>query len=236
MSKKPWMPLYIADYLKDTTHLGAIESGAYLHLIMDYWQNGKLPTDDRQLARIAKLTDREWKKLKPTLQAFFHDGWQHKRIDAEIVEANKLAESNAEKARDAANKRWSKHKPSNPEAMLQACPEHAPSNATNDAPECTLHTSQRKIEEAPDGAPPKYAFESGVIRLNQKDFSLWKATFTHIDVGAELIGMTEWASQQRSWFNAVKGALAKKNREVKERKDQLKEQGGFKWNGIEGVI
>ena len=135
--KRPWMPLYIADYLRKTTHLGALESGAYLHLIMDYWQNGRLPEDDRMLARIAKLTDREWKKLKPTLQAFFHDGWKHSRIDEEISEAAKIAGSNADKAREAANKRWSEHNRRKQEAMLQACSEHPPSNAT----ECTLHTT-----------------------------------------------------------------------------------------------
>lgn len=221
MSKKPWMPLYIADYLKDTTHLGALESGAYLHLIMDYWQNGKLPDDGRQLARIAKLTDREWRKLKPVLQAFFHDGWKHKRIDEELAHATDVSE----KRKKAVAEREAKRQ------------QHGNNGGSNDPSiDDTLHTSQRKKEDASDGAPPKYAFESGVIRLNPKDFDLWKTSFTHIDVGAELLAMTDWAGQQRSWFNAVKGALAKKNREAKERKDALEKQGGFKWNGIEGVI
>lgn len=135
--KRPWMPLYIGDYLRDTTHLGALESGAYLHLIMDYWQNGKLPDDEKMLARITKMTDREWKKSRATLQAFFHDGWRHKRIDDEIAETIRIGESNSGKARDAANKRWSKQKGTMPEAMPQACSEHEPSNA----PLCTLHTS-----------------------------------------------------------------------------------------------
>ena len=90
--KRPWMPLYIADYLKDTTHLGALESGAYLHLIMDYWQNEKLPDDDTQLARIAKMTEKEWKKSRSTLQSFFYDGWKHKRIEEEIKRSTKVSE------------------------------------------------------------------------------------------------------------------------------------------------
>lgn len=147
--KRPWMPLYIADYLRKTTHLGALESGAYLHLIMDYWQNDGLPDDDKKLARIARMTDREWKSAKSTLEAFFHDGWKHERITAEIEETSRLAESNAGKARDAANKRWAKHKSGKQEAELEQSSEHAPSNA----PLCTLHTSHSssldKSKEAP---------------------------------------------------------------------------------------
>lgn len=148
--KRPWMPLYIADYLRKTTHLGALESGAYLHLIMDYWQNDGLPDDDKKLARIAKMTDREWKAAKSTLQAFFHDGWRHDKIDEEIRTAAQIAGSNAEKARGAANKRWSKHTQAKHEAMPDVCSEHASSNAPHDAPECTLHTSQS--EERKDAA------------------------------------------------------------------------------------
>lgn len=88
---RPWMPLYIADYLADTTHLRALESGAYLHLIFHYWQHGALPQDDRKLSAIAKLSDREWNRLKPTLAEFFGDGWTHKRIDAELAKSAEIS-------------------------------------------------------------------------------------------------------------------------------------------------
>lgn len=84
---RPWMPLYIADYLKDTAHLRALESGAYLHLIMAYWANGGLPQDGRHLATIAKVTDKEWKAIRHTLENFFGPNWSHKRIDAELSKA-----------------------------------------------------------------------------------------------------------------------------------------------------
>jgi uncharacterized protein YdaU (DUF1376 family) len=87
------MPLYVADYLADTAHLGAAESGAYLHLIMHYWKTGALPDDDAHLARIARMLPAEWAAARPTLQPFFHGGWRHKRIDAELAESARLAEA-----------------------------------------------------------------------------------------------------------------------------------------------
>jgi uncharacterized protein YdaU (DUF1376 family) len=90
------MPLYIADYLKDTSHLRALESGAYLHLIMAYWVSGGLPNNERQLATIAKMTDEEWFEHRDTLQAFFSPDWTHKRIDKELAEADeKIAKKSA---------------------------------------------------------------------------------------------------------------------------------------------
>jgi uncharacterized protein YdaU (DUF1376 family) len=101
---KPWMPLYVGDYLKKTTHLGALESGAYLHLIMDYWSNGKLPTDERQLARIAKVSDREWSRIRDTLQAFFVDGWRHERIEKELAHAEEVSNKRKEARAKRGNK------------------------------------------------------------------------------------------------------------------------------------
>jgi hypothetical protein len=60
MSNRAWMPLHIADYLADTGHLTATEHGAYLLLIMHYWQNGSLPENQRMLARIGKLSKLQW--------------------------------------------------------------------------------------------------------------------------------------------------------------------------------
>lgn len=88
MSAPLWMPLYIADYLADTRRLNAAEHGAYLLLIMEYWQIGSLPEDDRQLSRIACMTEKEWKDARPIVEGFFEEGWKHKRIDAELANAS----------------------------------------------------------------------------------------------------------------------------------------------------
>lgn len=83
----PWMPFYVADYLRDTRRLTPAEHGAYVLLILEYWTAGGLPDDDAQLARITGMTPGEWRKAKPTVQSFFYDGWKHGRIDEEIAKA-----------------------------------------------------------------------------------------------------------------------------------------------------
>lgn len=77
---------------------------------------------------------------------------------------------------------------------------------------------ERKQEE--EAAPAasttvnSYAFEAGVIRLNQKDFDQWKLAYRNLNLEAELLALAPWAAEQRSWFNAVKGALTKRSRDT----------------------
>jgi uncharacterized protein YdaU (DUF1376 family) len=92
MSERPWMPLYIGDYLSKTSHLRAAQSGAYLHLLMHYWQYESLPDDDAQLASIARVTGSQWSKMRAVIQQFFYDGWKHKRVDEELAKANKISD------------------------------------------------------------------------------------------------------------------------------------------------
>jgi uncharacterized protein YdaU (DUF1376 family) len=93
--KRAWMPLYVGDYLGDTGHLTTAQHGAYLLLMMHYWRKGELPDDDSQLAKITKLPLRTWGDYRPVLQNFFHSGWKHKRIDAELARMLRVSEKRA---------------------------------------------------------------------------------------------------------------------------------------------
>jgi uncharacterized protein YdaU (DUF1376 family) len=72
MAEFPAFPLWTDAYLADTHHLSTIEHGAYLLLLMAMWRsNGTLPTDDRQLAKFARLGANQWQRVKPALLPFF---------------------------------------------------------------------------------------------------------------------------------------------------------------------
>lgn len=116
MSARPWMPLYVGDYRADTTHLSAAQHGAYLLLIMHYWQQSGLPDDDEQLARIACLSSAEWRKHRPIIRAFFGEGWRHARIDREIADAEAAYERRARAGRKGGKAARSR---SNAPAMLK---------------------------------------------------------------------------------------------------------------------
>ena len=92
---RPWMPLYVGDYLGDTGHLTTTQHGAYLLLMMHYWRKGDLPDDDRQLSKITKLPLKTWCEYRPTLQDFFYEGWKHKRIDAELERMMRVSQKRA---------------------------------------------------------------------------------------------------------------------------------------------
>lgn len=104
MSTRPWMPLYVADYLADTGEMSTIEHGAYLLLIMHYWSNGSLPTDEAKLKNIAKMSAHNWKKSRDTLQKKFDAGWKHKRIEQELEKVRAISEKRSKAAQDRHDK------------------------------------------------------------------------------------------------------------------------------------
>jgi uncharacterized protein YdaU (DUF1376 family) len=86
---RAWMPLYVGDYLRDTRDLNTLQHGAYLLLIMHYWQHDALPTDEARLAAITGLSVAQWRRIREPVQAKFSDGWRHKRIEAEIAKVDR---------------------------------------------------------------------------------------------------------------------------------------------------
>ena len=96
MSNRPYMPLYVGDYLADTGHLTTLEHGAYLLLIMHYWRIGFLPTDDRRLANICRLSMRQWPSVKIAVSGFFDENWAHKRVAEELQKVTSKTELRSE--------------------------------------------------------------------------------------------------------------------------------------------
>jgi len=132
-----WMPLYIGDYLADTSRLTTEQHGAYLLLLMDYWRSGRLPDNDQILAQITKLSPDAWSNAKAMLMQFFsiEDGyWIHSRVEKEMLLAKENKDKNHNRAVQAAKARWEKQQnnatsnaTSNAEELLKQCPSPSPS-------------------------------------------------------------------------------------------------------------
>jgi uncharacterized protein YdaU (DUF1376 family) len=84
-----WMPVYIGDYLRDTEELSDKEHGAYLLLLMHYWQkDGIIGCDIDRLSRVGR-TDRETAGF--ILGSYFDliDGnYKNKRAEIEMKNAS----------------------------------------------------------------------------------------------------------------------------------------------------
>jgi uncharacterized protein YdaU (DUF1376 family) len=97
---KAWMPLYIGDYLRKTRHLSLAEHGAYLLLIMHYWDNGPLPNDDAKLAHILGVPLRRFRSLSVPVRSYFTEAnakqlLRHNRLDEELEKADIISQKRA---------------------------------------------------------------------------------------------------------------------------------------------
>lgn len=78
---------------------------------------------------------------------------------------------------------------------------------------------------AAEPEPPKkqYAFEGAVVRLNQRDLDQWKASYSRLDLVAELQARDDWlrdeaVAVQKKWFQSTSSWLARRNQEAPARK------------------
>jgi uncharacterized protein YdaU (DUF1376 family) len=131
-----WMPLYIGDYLADTSHLDAERHGCYLLWMMHYWRKGPLPACIDDLVTIGKLRSKNASSIAQALLTEFfrisEDGFYHqKRADEEIERWQQKKLSAVERAKKGAAKRWA-DAPSIPQALLDPCPLPSPLPSTEE--------------------------------------------------------------------------------------------------------
>lgn len=99
MSERPFMQLYVSDFVGDTLHLSSEQVGVYLLLLMAMWNaDGSLPDDDAKLARVARLSVKRWRAMRPELVEFFTvaDGViRHGRLSRELQKSERQSQSRA---------------------------------------------------------------------------------------------------------------------------------------------
>ena len=169
----PWFAFNIKDFIANTRRLNTEAKGAYLCLMLDYYQQGAGPPDDDEvLATIAELPVDAWKRHRRVIEPLFiveNGQWKHDRIDCELLEANRKHEATTARAsaggRAKALKMRSSHHPApqTPVNDTKSCSESAPSML-----EASLETAQSTItidslstranevlkEEVPPTPPP----------------------------------------------------------------------------------
>lgn len=110
MAALPYIQLYVADYLADTMHLSTEEHGAYLLLIMNYWQTGK-PIKEKHIQAITKVSNERLTDVINSLQHFFNvdetNGiWTHYRIEKDLEKVRCKSIKASESGKKSAKKRW----------------------------------------------------------------------------------------------------------------------------------
>lgn len=91
-----WMPIYIGDYLSDTTELTGPEHGAYLLLLMHYWsKKGEIGSDIERLARVCRSDVETCSFILGYYFTLENGNYRNKRADEEmqIAENRRIASS-----------------------------------------------------------------------------------------------------------------------------------------------
>lgn len=125
------MPLYIGDYLGDTLGLSFAEHGAYFMAMMAYWRKGSALTE-KEACGVVGIH-------RTILERFFTKKgavWIHKRIDLELEKASIISSTNQERAKNAADARWSasSNAPSIRQEVHETSSTHAPSQSPSQSP------------------------------------------------------------------------------------------------------
>lgn len=211
MSGKPdsFMPFYTGDWLRSTGHLKAAEHGAYLLLVLHYWDTQKpLTSNEEDLRRIARMTRREWNESRERILAFFDkvdEKYHHKRVEKEITTALAKYKARQESGAKAANKRWQSHG----NRMADECEPNANHNhnhtPTENVPSETFSRRRAKGgSRSPEGAQPPSpdwadeipqwsAFKS---KLSVSEWQAWFATSHPNGAITTLVVPSEFAAGQ----------------------------------------
>lgn len=179
MSERPFMQLYVSDFVGDTLQLSTEQIGAYMLLLMAMWNaGGKLPADDQKLSRVVRMSVKKWKSISADLMDFFegdHEHIWHNRLTKELQKSESKSQSRASAgAKGAAAKALKSQDASSANASRLL--KHSPDTISH------IAASQQRAPDLVDrlaeaagivgNLPPSLAFAGEIIGLMQAGFDL----------------------------------------------------------------
>lgn len=205
------MPVWVADYLADTTHLDTLQHGTYWLLMLRYWIHGALPDDDVQLAKITGLAMEAWERERPVMLALFKGGHlKHKRIDKEIKKAKAIS-----RKRSKAAKSRGKSMPGQPtDNAGKSPPTTASANAQQKHPKSEPETKSVAKDAAADSASLisesawKLSSELAVIAGHPADPQEWPPGWSGSPMRVQTWLGNQWHPD--AILAAARGAAARK--------------------------
>lgn len=165
MSERPFMQLYVSDYLGDTRHLSCEQHGAYLLLLMTMWNaGGSLPDDDAKLARIVCLSVKKWRAIRDDVFPFFDlsDGRvTHHRLTKELQKSEAKSQSRASAGAEGGRAKALKDKETR---LANAMPElqHLPDTRDHKRKEEPSGSSKKRAGRLPEDWKPDLSFAASL--------------------------------------------------------------------------
>jgi uncharacterized protein YdaU (DUF1376 family) len=176
MSERPFMQLYVSDYLGDTRHLSCEQHGAYLLLLMTMWNaDGALPDDDKKLARCVGVTLKKWLALKPDVAEFFTiaDGfWTHSRLTKERQKGERKSELRSAAGAMGGEAKALKYKKATV-ANAVANGQHLPEPYRKEAQSASVPTERVEVAEGSADFMALVAYRKGKSVVLGRNFTAW---------------------------------------------------------------
>lgn len=164
MSAPPYMKLYVAEYLAETTHLSAPEHGAYLLLLMAMWRaGGKLPRDQVKLGKIARCTPDQWAEIAPNVLAFFKvagGSIKHRRIAKELAKYQAIVDAASEAGKASVSQKRRKNNAKAGDSVERNFNQPEPESSTEGI-NPSVSTRRERSEARQDGASGFRVIEGG---------------------------------------------------------------------------
>lgn len=165
MAEFPGFTIWTDAYFGDTRHLGMMEHGAYLQLLLVMWRaGGYLPNDDNLLARYASGTPAQWAKVKPVVMPFFvveNDKITQPRLLDELEKARERSRKQSENSR-------AKYRKLKDLANPAGDPKRVPNASQND-PSTSISTDTGKSSLRSDSAPAKPTPRQELLKVLDAD-------------------------------------------------------------------